>query len=264
MWDMHLHTKFSGDSEAEPCEMIIAARDKGLKGICFTDHLDYDYPLQPNPFSLDVENYYEKMQDTILQHCEIGLLLGIEIGLQPHLHDKNEEISKKYCFDFVIGSSHVTNGYDPYYPEYFQGKTEEEAYEEYFVSVLRNVRLFDCYDVYGHIDYVVRYGPNMNKYYTYKKYSDIIDEILKALIQKGKGIELNTGGYKYGLGQPNPTEEIIKRYKELGGELITVGADAHKPEHVGYDFDKASEVLKTCGFRYYTVFKNRKPYFEKL
>ena len=171
---------------------------------------------------------------------------------------------KKYPFDLVIGSSHVVNGIDPYYPVFYKGKTEHEAYTEYFESILDNLHSGADFDVYGHIDYVVRYGPDKNKYYSYEKYADIIDAILKEIISQGKGIELNTAGFKYGLGHPNPTEDVLKRYHELGGEIITVGADAHKPEHVAYDFDKVSNILKDAGFMYYTVFENRVPAFIKL
>ena len=132
----------------------------------------------------------------------------------------------------MIGSSHLVHRRDPYFPDYYEGRTEEEAYREYFTSILENLAAFDCFDVYGHIDYVVRYGPNKNQNYSYGKYADILDNILRTLIHKGKGIEINTGGFKYGLGHPNPTEGVLKRYRELGGEIITIGADAHKPEHV--------------------------------
>lgn len=80
----------------------------------------------------------------------------------------------------------------------------------------------------------------------------------------GKGIEVNTAGFKYGLGHPNPTEDILSRYHELGGEILTVGADAHKPEHVAYDFDRIPSILKAAGFKYYTVFKNRQPEFVRI
>jgi nicotinate phosphoribosyltransferase len=147
---------------------------------------------------------------------------------------------------------------------FYKGKTEHEAYTEYFESILDNLHSGADFDVYGHIDYVVRYGPDKNKYYSYEKYADIIDAILKEIISQGKGIELNTAGFKYGLDHPNPTEDVLKRYHELGGEIITVGADAHKPEHVAYDFDKVSNILKDAGFMYYTVFENRVPAFIKL
>ena len=111
---------------------------------------------------------------------------------------------------------------------------------------------------------MVRYGPNKNKYYSYEKFQDVIDEILKALIARGKGIEINTGGLKYGLGHPNPTEAILKRYHKLGGEIITIGSDAHAPEHVAYDFDKVPGILREAGFKYFTVFKKRQPEFFLL
>ena len=66
------------------------------------------------------------------------------------------------------------------------------------------------------------------------------------------------------VSHPNPTEGIIARYRKLGGELVTIGADAHAPEHVAYDFQKVSDILKSAGFSYYTVFSDRKPEMKKL
>lgn len=265
LWDTHMHCHFSGDSDTAPEDMIKASIEKGLNGICFTDHLDYDYKEHPGMFDLDVDSYYKEiisLQDKFKSVLPINF--GIEMGLQPHVVEKNNKITKNYPFDFVIGSSHVVHGIDPYYPNYYEGKTEDEAYLEYFESILENIATDADYDVYGHLDYVVRYGPNKNKYYSYEKYADIIDEILRQLIRHGKGIEINTAGFKYGLNHPNPTEEILHRYKELGGEIITIGADGHKPEHIAFDFDKVPDILKNAGFKYYTVFKERKPEFISL
>ena len=265
LWDTHMHCHFSGDSDTAPEDMIKASIEKGLNGICFTDHLDYDYKEHPGMFDLDVDSYYKEiisLQDKFKSVLPINF--GIEMGLQPHVVEKNNKITKNYPFDFVIGSSHVVHGIDPYYPNYYEGKTEDEAYREYFESILENIATDADYDVYGHLDYVVRYGPNKNIYYSYEKYADIIDEILRQLIQHGKGIEINTAGFKYGLGHPNPTEEVIRCYKELGGEIITIGADGHKPEHIAFDFNKVPDILKNSGFKYYTIFKKRKPEFISL
>lgn len=265
LWDTHMHTHFSGDSESSPESMIEQSIRLGLPGICITDHLDYDYPDDPELFLLDLDRYDETIHQLQQQYQNrLPIRFGIEIGLQPHLTKRHQEILSAHDFDFVIGSSHVVHGFDPYYPAYYDGKTEQEAYLEYFTSILENIQAFSDFDVYGHIDYVVRYGPNRNAQYSYAAYADIIDEILRLLIQKGRGIEINTGGFKYGLGHPNPTEEILSRYRELGGEIITIGADAHKPEHIAYDFAKVPDILKAAGFRYYTVFKNRKPEFISL
>lgn len=265
LWDTHMHTSFSGDSDAPMNSMVEAAIACGLDGICITDHLDYDYPHQPDMFTLDLPAYFRHI--SILQReCDGRLPIhrGIELGLQPHLARHLNQLLTEYSFDFIIGSSHVVHGTDPYYPAYYEGRTEEEAYREYFASIIENVQAFDDFDVYGHIDYVVRYGPNKNKEYTYARYADAIDESLKCLIERGKGIEINTSGFKYGLGHPHPLEDIIKRYRELGGEIITIGSDAHTPEHIAYDFTKVPAILQEAGFRYYTVFKERKPQFLPL
>ena len=175
-----------------------------------------------------------------------------------------KEYVSSYPFDFVIGSVHVVNRMDPYYGEFFEDKTDAEAYRQAFLETLTDIRAIKDFDVLGHIDYIVRYGKEKEKYYSYTKFSDEIDEILKYLIAHGKGIELNTAGFKYGLGFCHPHPDILKRYCELGGEIITIGADGHKPEHIAYDFEKVAPILRECGFKYYTEFKERKPVFKQL
>ena len=262
LWDTHMHSQFSGDSHTPQEDMIAAARQKNLKGICFTDHLDIDYPDEPETFLLDLPNYVSSVEAMQEKYKEIlPVRLGIELGLQPHLAGIHADILSQYPFDFVIGSSHVMHGVDPYYPAYYEGRSEHAAYLEYFESILENIAAFHEFDVYGHIDYVVRYGPEKNKNYSYDKYKDVIDEILRQLIAHGKGIELNMAGFKYGLGHPNPTEEILHRYRELGGEIITIGADGHAPDQIAWDFDKVPQLLKAAGFDYFTVFTKRKPEF---
>ncbi len=264
-WDQHMHCSFSGDSDSKPEEMINSAISKNLSGICFTDHMDFDFPEEPNIFLFDLDDYFHTLNELKEAYShKLPIHIGVELGLQTQVVDANLAVAEKYPFDFIIGSSHLVNHMDPYYPEFFAGRSEDEGYSEYFDTVLSNIKTNADFDVYGHIDYVVRYGPNKNKFYSYEKFKDIIDEILHTIIQKGKGIEINTGGFKYGLGHPNPTEEIIKRYHELGGEIITFGSDAHVPEFVGYEFTRTAELAKKCGFKYYTVFENRKPEFIPL
>ena len=265
LWDTHMHCHFSGDSEASPESMIQEAIRRGLSGICFTDHLDYDYKEEPGLFDLDFEAYYQTIHALQAKYQkEIPILCGIEIGLQPHLVTENREITKLYPFDFVIGSSHVVHGIDPYYAQYYDNRLEQEAYMEYFESILENVTSGADYDVYGHLDYVVRYGPNKNKYYSHEKFADIIDEILRTLISRGKGLELNMAGFKYGLGHAHPVMDTLKRYKELGGEIITIGSDGHTPEQIAWEFEKAPAILKEAGFEYFTTYKNREPKFHKI
>ena len=192
----------------------------------------------------------------------VELLFGVELGLMDHLAPRLSEYVSGWDFDFIIGSSHLVDGLDPYEPEYFERLGDRNGILRYFESILANISAFDDYDVYGHLDYVVRYSRA--KAYKPSEYRDIIDEILKALVSAGKGIELNTAGLKYGLGWAHPHPGILERYRELGGETVTVGSDAHRAEHLAYDFDKAADILRAAGFGYYTVFRKRKPVMIRI
>lgn len=195
---------------------------------------------------------------------QIRLLFGVELGLQPEIMRKNAVYAKSYDFDFVIGSTHICRGKDPYYPGLFEGRDAREAIREYFEDTLENIRKFSNFDVYGHLDYVVRYAPEQDRGYSYELYRDILDEILKLLLDKGKGIELNTGGLKNGMRDFHPCMGALKRYRELGGEVITIGSDSHNADNIAAHFQRAAHVLKECGFRYYCVFEKRSPEFHKL
>lgn len=265
LYDMHMHCHFSGDSEASPFDMAQHACDIGLAGICFTDHLDIDYKETPGLFDLDIPSYKKEIslvKEQFANKLDIGW--GIEIGLQPYLAEKNKSVALGNDFDFIIGSTHQLHQVDIYYPTFWKNRNEDEGYREYFEETLKNIQSDVDFDVYGHIDYVVRYGPNKNKFYSYEKFADIIDEILRALISSGRGIELNMAGFKYGLGHAHPTMETLKRYRELGGEIITIGSDGHTPEQIAWEFEKAPAILKETGFDYFTTFKNRQPEFHKI
>ena len=255
--DYHLHTEFSGDCETPPEDMIRQAIKLGMKSICFTDHCDFDIPS--TKFVIDEDAYFEKMQELQMQYRDqIDINIGVELGLQPHLAARHHEYVNQYPFDFVIGSLHVVDGEDPYYPGVFEGKEDGTVYRAYFEQFLENLRAFSEFQIVGHIDYIVRYGNYKAKHYSYEKYADIIDEILLEIIDKGLGIEVNTGGIKDGLGFPNPHPDVIKRYQELGGEIITFGSDAHTPLYIGYEFERMRQMLYDMGFKYYATFKQRK------
>lgn len=273
--DMHMHTWFSTDSEACPRDMADEAVRKGLKTICFTDHFDKDDLEWGEEGIFDVDAYFVEMQKLQEEYAgKLNIRIGIELGLRTYLKDYYEELTKKYPFDFVIGSVHNVpykkdaEGNilytDPAAEKLFTDRTDKEAYRLMMETTLENVRTSDCFQTLGHLDYVVRYGKSREKEYSYTDYEDIIDEILKLLIEKEKGLEVNSAGLKYGLPFAHPHPDVLKRYRELGGEIITIGADAHKPEHVAYDFAKAEEILKSCGFKYYTEFFEQKPVFKQL
>ncbi len=263
--DYHLHSELSADSKVPIRSYLDRAIALGMKELCITDHDDYDSRLPENRFVLDYDRYYAALRQ-IQQEYEgkVRLNIGVEMGLLRHEAEHYAKNAVAHPFDFIIGSMHFIDGVDIYYPEYYQGRTEREAYEYFFDVTLDRVKKLDYFDVLGHLDVMVRYCPNRNKNFSYEAYKEYIDPILKCLIEKGKGLECNTGGLYRGLGHPNPTEDILKRYRELGGEILTVGSDSHVLEYLGYGFDKVPVMLKACGFKYYTVFRERKPVFLPL
>ncbi|WP_418751064.1 histidinol-phosphatase HisJ family protein [Frisingicoccus sp.] len=282
--DIHMHSSFSSDSESPMESMIQGAAARGLKTICFTEHLDYEYPSADGTvlFEVDMAAYEKKLFELKNKYKnDIEVLFGIEFGLLPHLADRYAAVADAHDFDFIIGSSHLIpapwykkdleyirehgsapkdmiHG-DPYETEFWEGRAVEDICDKYFQTIVNNIAAYQNFDTYAHIDYLIRYAPKKNKGYTYEKHAAVLDKALNTIIEHDLALEVNTAGYKYGLGQPNPQADILKRYLELGGEKITIGADAHKPEHIAYDFKKAEELLKTLGFKYYTVFKKRQP-----
>lgn len=263
--DFHTHTNFSSDSTSRPEDMIEHAISLGLERLCITDHMDYDFPVFHGiTFQFDPERYFNTLEKLKLQYqSKIQLLIGIEIGLQPHLVKAYDDLINQYPLDFVIGSSHVVDGLDPYHKEYWSDKDSIQGITRYFESIIENTRLHSNFDIYGHLDYAIRYiGEKGN--YRYEEHIDLIDSMLITLIQSGKGIECNTSGYKYGLGVPHPNPYILKRYKELGGEILTIGSDGHIPLHLAYDFKKAHELLLALGYRHYTIYEKREPRFIRL
>lgn len=263
--DVHMHSNFSHDSECTPEQMILGAINKGLEVICFTDHYDKDDFAWGREDVFDPEEYFKVMKPLQEKYKnQIDMRIGVEIGMQPYLEPFYREFVKKYPFDFVIGSVHCIRKSDIAFGEIFKNYTDEEVYRMTLEETLEDVKLYDDFDTLGHLDYMTRYGKTREQEYSYSKYSDIIDEILKVIIRKEKGLELNMAGLKYGLPYAHPHMDVLKRYRELGGEIITIGADGHKPEHIAYDFHKVSDILKASGFTYYTEFYKRKPYFCKL
>ena len=159
LWDCHMHSSFSADSDTPMESMIQRAIELGLQGITFTEHLDPDYPETPDSldFSLDIPSYQKKLAElSDIYKDKIQVRFGIELGLQIHLGEYFDSLLAQIPFDFAIGSSHLVHGYDPYYPEFFEGRKEFLCYMEYFESILENISVYDGFDVYGHIDYVVR------------------------------------------------------------------------------------------------------------
>ena len=261
MFDYHMHSKISFDSQSEPADMVAAAERAGLKEICFTDHFDYYDEPRVLAGSWDIEKY--KSAYGALSSDRLKIRRGVEFGLTVWDKDELTNLTSTYDFDFVIGSVHYIRDQDPYVKEYWEGRTVEQAFEEYVMKVLECVKSGAGFDVLGHINYVCKSPNNPTRApLHYYMFSDIFDEIMKTLAQNGQGMEINTSGIDR-CGIFLPTVDFIKRFRELGGEIITVGSDSHVPENVGKYIDGALEIAKET-FGYVCTFEQRKPIFHKL
>lgn len=264
-YDYHMHSNFSPDSNTSMEEMIEASINLGIREICFTDHVDYDIN-QTDKFVVDYDDYLSKLQLMKDKYSnKISIKKGIELGLQNHLVDKYKKDMKNYSsqLDFVICSMHAIDRNDMYYPDYFIGKTQYEAYETYYKSLLDIVKRYDDYCVLGHLDLIKRYG-RYEDYLDDELFIDIIEEILKTAIEKGKGIEVNTSCFKYKLPDLTPSRQILKLYKGLGGEIITTGSDSHDTTQITCKFSQIQSILKDIGFNYICRFDNMNPTFIQI
>lgn len=246
-------------------EVVQTAIRSGLAVLCFTDHIDWDYPVPDLIFDFNIDDYFTRTRELKEQYKDrIKILTGVELGMQPHLGDRYRALLSGHPFDYAIGSQHLVDNMDPYYPETFAGRDTATVYRHYFEETYENVKAFHDFDSMGHLDYIVRYGPKRKNIYSYRRYADIIDEILKLLVRYNIAIEINTCGLRKSVGTTNPHPDVLKRYRELGGTLVTMGSDAHQSMFLGYEFDRARAILRDCGFTHFVYFERREPRFVKL
>ena len=269
-YDMHMHSSFSTDSDTPMAVMAEAARKRGLDGICFTEHMDLEYPEGyfpgiAEPFAADPDKVLAeilRLRETF-RSSSLWIGFGLEFGMQPQLTDTFHKIAQDYPLDFIVASQHLVDSLDPYYPDSWEDNDPAVLIGHYYEEMLSNLKIMTEWDTLAHMDYIIRYIPDRkinggSVYDSMMFHAEVIDEILRHVILQGKCLEVNTSGYKYGLGQPNPSAAILRRYRKLGGERITIGADAHAPEHVAYAFDRACDLLRSMGYRSYCVFENRR------
>ncbi len=265
MFDCHTHSTYSPDSIAKIEDACNTAIKNNLSGIILTDHYEIDligssYIFNPDfaKRKQDIENIEHKFKN------KLKILEGVEIGFQPHIKDDLIKIIQKNNFDFVIASIHsvqkefISNG------KYYENKTNQEIYSNYLQEIYKSVTEFNDFDVVGHIGYVRRYGNLTDRNMNFKDYPEIINAILKEVIKKNKGIEINSSGYRDILQTPIPNYDIVTEYKKLGGEIITLGSDSHSHETIGHSFEIVKNRLKDLGFKYIAHFEKREPKFTKI
>lgn len=258
LYDQHVHSNFSFDSPTEMEAQFDRALELGLKGVTITEHFSVD-PLDVSYGVLRYEEYRKRVtacQQKYAGKLEIGC--GLEIG-EPHLEKCRQvldETLQHMDLDFVIGSVHNIGSVK--LSLYKKDKTKDEFYTNYFKEIFQMVEKAD-FDIVGHMDLSKRYGFETFGNYDFKQYKDIITQILQVVIERGKGIEINTSGFRNKVGICYPSPQIVQLYHDLGGKYITLGSDAHTPDVLAYGFDRAVKILKDAGFTQYYHYRKHQP-----
>lgn len=251
MFDSHIHSELSSDSEMIASEAIQSLKEQQIGGI-FTEHYDLGYP-EPGKFLFDPIKYFEEYSKIRSKK----LLLGVELGLVPGNAEAAKVLIQNHPFDYVIGSIHVVENIDIFYPEFYKDRSKVENYLLYFQTMERCIYEFPDFDALGHIDYIARYAPYQDsEIWSEIALRDSIDCVLLALIETNRVLEFNTRR----IASQSDFEAILpvyQRYYELGGRFVTIGSDAHTPKSVGWKCKEAQENLASLGLKT-VVFRNRK------
>lgn len=267
--DYHLHTEFSDDSEYPMESLVQDAIKKGLEEICFTDHVDYGVKEEySSPHAriyngkpvtnVDYPRYFETIKQLQTRYKDqIKIKTGLEFGVQMHTQEDFHKLVSRYPMDFIILSIHQVDDQEFWTQEFQKGKTQAEYNRAYYQALLDVVKNYKAYSVLGHLDLIVRYDEHGT--YPFNEVKDLIQAILIEVIKDGKGIEVNTSYNRYGLKDMTPSRAILKLYRELGGEILTIGSDTHKAEHLGAYINEAKTELLKLGFTHHHTFEDMKP-----
>lgn len=273
--DYHVHTGFSDDSVYPMEDVIKDAIRMGMDEICFTDHVDYgvkeDWDSEAEIVyrdgepvaNVDYPRYAEQIrQMQCLYGDRIAIRMGMEFGMQMHTIPQFQALYDRYPFDFIILSVHQVEDKEFWTQDFQRGRTQREYNERYWQETLKLVKHYQNYSVLGHMDLIVRYDEA--GIYPFEKIRPCVEQILKEVIKNGKGIEVNTSSARYGLSDTTPSRAILELYRELGGRILTLGSDSHKPEHLGACMKETKEMLKSLGYREFCTFEKMQPVFHAL
>lgn len=261
MFDYHMHSRVSFDGHDTGEVLAKAALEKGLKEICFTDHLDYDPLEQMGCMAFDTQAYNAEYD--ALEIPGLKIRRGMEFGMTADNISQFKADLKRRPFDFVLGSIHFVDDLDVYMEPWWRGKTVFLAERRFLEATLECVQLHDDFDVLAHLTYIAKtHSHPAPRPVPFEAHRELIDEILRVLAQKGKGLEMNSSGVDR-CGGFLPTAEYFRRFRELGGQIVTIGSDAHRADRVGQYSAEACGILKDI-FGYVCTFENRTPIFHKL
>lgn len=258
--DCHSHSNYSQDCRETPEQLLAAAEQKQIDILAITDHADF----VPGDSIFDPAVYLKHLRRLATGNARVKLLVGVELGIQAEHADRCRNFIAGHQFDFVIASLHRARELDFYYGEFYREHTSvHECWQIYLEEALKAVKAFSDFDIVGHIDIIRRYSLTKLTLIP-DDLLPLLDELLIWLIDNRKGIEINTSGKRYGLDSFHPYPAILRRYRQLGGEIVTIGSDSHGSASLGEGFAEAVDLLKECGFDRLAWFSGRCLQFTSL
>ena len=272
LYDNHNHSQFSFDGGKTTVEASAkAGRANGLAGMCFTDHCDFFVPamkaefehLVPEQFDIDAQQAeIDRVREML---PDFRIFKGIEIGLEKLSREQNRKVLEENEFDQVIASVHYLDDTDPFWGGYYKDKDWKTAYGHYLETIYEEMVWLGDFDIVGHYDYVARYAPYPECSIFYRDFPDIFDSILKYLAENGKALEINTKTYQDYHGRtPVADRNVLLRFRELGGEAVSLGSDSHNPQRPGDKVPLFAEFVKSCGFTRLAHFHRRRLILDPL
>ncbi len=257
--DMHSHTNHSFDGNYPVDELCQASIERGIKTVAFTDHVEMDFFREKAFDKTADESFDDLVRAKKAFEGRLEICVGVELGQPTYATTESENLIASKDYDFVIGSIHNLRNMPDFAEMDFAGKDIDALLNEYFTE-LKLLAEWAKFDTFAHLTYPLRYIVGVNKIpVDMEKYHGDIDEILSILIEKDKALEINTSGLRQPLGLTMPAEDIVKRYKSLGGKYITVGSDSHYTEHMGAGIGDGMMLAKNCGFDSVQIFRHRQP-----
>jgi histidinol-phosphatase (PHP family) len=255
--DYHIHTRFSTDSQSEPEELCRRAIELGLPEIGFSEHWDVGPYEEVTRFLQPVAWWQELTRLRRLYEGQLTLRAGIEIA-EPHLYlQESADMVAMLPFDYVLGSVHFVGPHMMFDEAYFRQHQADEIYESYFAELERMVRSADI-DIVAHFDIPARTGIPIFGYEV-RRYGSAIRTVLKVVVERGLALDVNTAGLRKPAGNLMPDPQILRWYRALDGERLTLGSDAHTVEQLGLNLEKALQVIREAGFGYLTRYEKRNP-----
>lgn len=258
--DSHTHSENSFDGNDNIIMMCESASNLGLYSLTVTDHCECQEYLQGNYQKSLSKSILDISKARALYHDRLLVLTGIELGQPTQNITAARDALSLTDYDFVLGSLHNLDKQQDFYYLNYNTENVPHILEKYFIEIFELVQQ-DCFDSLAHLTYPLRYiVGNAKINIKLEDYMDIINEILATLVKNHKALEVNTSGLRQVIGKTLPDEQIIRRYRELGGKYITIGSDAHRWGDIASGTEEGLHEILQCGFTHFTVYQKREPH----